>query len=77
MIPKPVGNLTIESKGSGISKIHEILFNATNDFKVQWKMLSSELEYTDAVIFRTAQHFRTVSLAISYFQLYQKLSYIH
>ena len=50
MIPKPLENLTIKSKGFGISKVNEILLSATDDFKLQWKMLSSELEYTDAKI---------------------------
>ena len=35
MIPEPLDNLTNESKGFRISKIHEILFSATNDFKGQ------------------------------------------
>ena len=49
MIPKPLDNLTFESKGFGISRfIKFYLVSATNDFRVQWKMLSSDLEYTDA-----------------------------
>ena len=34
-IPEPLDNLTNESKGFRISKIHEILFSVTNDFKGQ------------------------------------------
>ena len=49
MIPKPLDNLTIKST-FGISKVHEILFSVTNDLKIQWKMLSTDLEYSGAEI---------------------------